>query len=264
MTVAGGIALVYVEAENGIPYGASIFKAWEGFRRRGYKTALFEPAELHEGRLPIAPDTLLVSGIRCWTAAFRQLGLPRPVADDLPECLASYRGRRVWPSSLGRLRATYGRDGPGPPPQFVKPRRASKLFPGFILAEAEGLRSVEHLPDDTDVLVSECVAFTSEWRCFVCRGRVLGLSHYDGDCLVYPDAEVVRRAIRDFHAAAPAAYGIDFGVTPDGRTLLVEVNDAYALGCFGLKEVPYSEMLEARWLELVAGRIAPAPPSAGD
>lgn len=32
---------------------------------------------------------------------------------------------------------------------------------------------------------------------------------------------------------APNGYGIDFGVTDDGRTLLIEVNDGYALGSYG-------------------------------
>ena len=49
---------------------------------------------------------------------------------------------------------------------------------------------------------------------------------------------------------APAAYGLDFGVTADGRTLLVEANDGFALGCYGLDPVIYAEMLEARWCEL--------------
>jgi hypothetical protein len=57
------------------------------------------------------------------------------------------------------------------------------------------------------------------------------------------------------------AYGIDFGITSDSRTLLVEVNPAYALGCFGLKEVPYSEMLEAWWLEQTTSRVGPVLPS---
>ncbi len=48
---------------------------------------------------------------------------------------------------------------------------------------------------------------------------------------------------------APAGYGIDFGVTADRQTLLVEVNDGYALGCYGLQHDLYAQLLSARWSE---------------
>lgn len=53
---------------------------------------------------------------------------------------------------------------------------------------------------------------------------------------------------------SPAAYGIDFGVTADGRTLLVAVNDAYCLDCMTLPSAEYADMLEDRCVELMTGR----------
>lgn len=50
---------------------------------------------------------------------------------------------------------------------------------------------------------------------------------------------------------APAGYAADFGVTGDGRTLLVEINDGYPLGCYGLQHNLYAQLLSARWAELV-------------
>jgi phage terminase large subunit len=81
---------------------------------------------------------------------------------------------------------------------------------------------------------------------------VVGGGFYAGDIFLHPNAETVRAAIDAFQPEAPVAYGIDFGVTNDGRTLLVEVNDAFALGCYGLSAVEYAEMLEDRWLEVVS------------
>lgn len=49
---------------------------------------------------------------------------------------------------------------------------------------------------------------------------------------------------------APNGYGIDFGVTDDGRTLLIEVNDGYALGSYGMYYLDYAKLLSARWAEL--------------
>ena len=51
---------------------------------------------------------------------------------------------------------------------------------------------------------------------------------------------------------APAGYSADFGVTDDGRTLLVEVNDGYSLGSGGLVANLYAELLRSRWQEMTA------------
>ena len=58
------------------------------------------------------------------------------------------------------------------------------------------------------------------------KHQIIGVGHYNGDPFVHPDPAVVLAAVNDYRAEAPVAYGIDFGVTADGRTLLVEVNDA--------------------------------------
>lgn len=61
---------------------------------------------------------------------------------------------------------------------------------------------------------------------------------------------MVDAAVIDYKSA-PAGYALDFGVTRDGRTLLVEINDGYALGCYGLQHNLYAKLLEARWAEMV-------------
>ncbi len=45
---------------------------------------------------------------------------------------------------------------------------------------------------------------------------------------------------------APIAYGLDIGVT-DGRTLVVEVNDGYALGKLWLSPLNSINFHKARW-----------------
>lgn len=89
----------------------------------------------------------------------------------------------------------------------------------------------------------------SEFRVFVMHGEILGVRHYAGDPLVFPDPDRVRAAVAAY-ADAPASYALDMGVVEDGRTLLVEVNDAYATGCYGLAPVHYAAFIEARWVEL--------------
>ena len=43
---------------------------------------------------------------------------------------------------------------------------------------------------------------------------------------------------------------MDICVTKDNKTLLVELNDAYALGCYGLAGIYYAKLISARWSQL--------------
>ena len=49
----------------------------------------------------------------------------------------------------------------------------------------------------------------------------------------------------------PIGCSMDICVTKDGQTLLVEINDAYALGCYGLADVFYAKLISARWSQLL-------------
>jgi hypothetical protein len=53
------------------------------------------------------------------------------------------------------------------------------------------------------------------------------------------DARVIEEAV-DAYDGAPAGYGMDFGVTEDGRTPLVEVSAGYALGTYGFEYHAYA------------------------
>jgi hypothetical protein len=44
---------------------------------------------------------------------------------------------------------------------------------------------------------------------------------------------------------------MDWGLTAGGQTLLVEVNDGYAMENNGLHGMPFTAMIEARWRQLM-------------
>ena len=44
---------------------------------------------------------------------------------------------------------------------------------------------------------------------------------------------------------------MDICLTRDGKTLLVEFNDSYALGSYGLTQIYYAKMISARWSQLL-------------
>ena len=125
------------------------------------------------------------------------------------------------------------------------------------------------VPDDFPVWLSEPVKFVSEWRYYVLDGVVVGAGRYDEgpDEAPKPDVSRVSAAASEMSLSgslAPAAYALDFGVMDDGRTALIEANDAWALGYYqgdtpGPKVNPcearcehrtYAKMLYARWNQL--------------
>jgi len=125
----------------------------------------------------------------------------------------------------------------------------SKVFTGRVVNGTHDLIGIG-LPFDYPIWISEVVEFIAEWRCFVLDGRVLDVRPYTGDYHAQFDPSVIDKAISCWKDA-PIAYGLDIGVTRDGRTLVVEVNDGYALGNYGLSPLNSINFHKARWKEMV-------------
>ena len=164
---------------------------------------------------------------------------------DYPDELIPFMGRKVWQSTLFTITSH-----PEDWHVFVKPVEDIKRFHGTVLDKSEDLIKLGGGLEDIDVWCSTKVHFVSEWRLWVLEGEIVGLNPYKGRWDVFPDPEVLKKAVAAYHHA-PAGYALDFGVTDDGRTLLVEVSDGYGLASFGLKSVKYMKVLNARWQELV-------------
>ncbi|CAK0776520.1 hypothetical protein CCP4SC76_6160002 [Gammaproteobacteria bacterium] len=111
------------------------------------------------------------------------------------------------------------------------------------------------LDPDTLVICSDVVDMVSEYRVYVTKGEIIGCKQYWGDFRKFPDFSVIDQAIATFKDH-PAWYAIDFAVTQTGVTMLIEINDGFAIGCYGLNSMLYSGLLEARWEQLVEPLLA--------
>lgn len=124
---------------------------------------------------------------------------------------------------------------------FIKSVEGKRLS-GKIINSIHDLVGCRCCDDNYEVLCSAPVDFIAEWRVFVRYGKILDVRPYKGDWKVHYTPNVIEKAIQDY-ATAPNAYGIDFGVTSKDETLLVEVNEGYALGCYGLFPHLYAKFL---------------------
>lgn len=242
---------VFIQKKNGEFVSVNGYAAWHGFDQKAYPITFFEWPQLRDGLLDVTPNTLVVGGVATVLHALRRLDVPTPPI-DYPQSLHPFLGRDMQATTMGAVRGLF--EAEGALPRFVKPRETQKAFTGYVVSAFRDLIPTARHPDDLPVWSCETVEFVSEWRYLVSRHEVIGLGHYRGDPFTFPDGKVVRTAVATYRGEAPVAYGIDFGVTADGRTLLVEVNDAYSLGHVGLRAVPYANMLESRWVELVTNR----------
>lgn len=230
----------FIASQDGIPKDVNSYAAWLGFNEMGFETIPFSlVGELRSA----AQNDIVVGGIGACQFAMRQFGI-EPPSINYPDSLNRFLGRRVWVSTLDRIA-----NSPTSSPIFIKPVK-DKVFIGKVIREQSDLITCMAYSDDSDIICSEVVDFRAEWRCFVRYGKILDVRPYNGNWRLGFDAKVIEDAV-SVYADAPSGYGIDFGVTARGETLLIEVNDGYALGSYGLQRNLYAQLLSARWSELM-------------
>ncbi len=232
---------IYIKTDaNGIPETETDYTAWQGFQSLGFDPIFYrDEKEIEDTR----PDDLIVGGVSIIKRKLDRFGITIPEY-DYPEKLDKYLGRRIWKDKLDSIL-----NKPEEWPVFVKPIR-DKAFVGFVLRSLNDVPRLRSTKKDEPVLCSELVEFDAEYRAFTRYGRVWDVRQYRGDWHVRFSSDALDEMISCYYDI-PAGCAIDIGVTPDGRTLLVEINDGFALGCYGAEPVQYAKLLSARWCELV-------------
>lgn len=230
----------FIPCKDHVPYNVNFYSAWLGFSDMGFETIpYFDPSEL----LGVERGDVVVGGIGSCQAVLRRFGVQIPQI-NYPESLTPFLGRELWRSTINQVNNDIKSW-----PLFVKPVE-DKKFTGKVIKGISDLVGCGISGENPPVICSEVVDFGAEWRCFVRYGEVLDVRPYKGDWRLHFDPSTIESAVKEYRDA-PAGYGIDFGVTADRRTLLVEVNDGYALGCYGLQHDLYAQLLSARWSELM-------------
>ncbi len=233
---------VYVRVKHsGECFNQNIYDAKVGCEELGIETVPFRAVY---GITDYDPADPIVGTLQDTEVAMEYLGVTLPLL-DYPEELSEFLGRKIWKSTLFSI--TSSTDGWH---VFVKPVSDMKRFSGTVLDTSEDVVKLGGGVEDIDIWCSEKVCFLSEWRLWVTKGQIIGLTPYKGRWDIFPDADVLKRAVLAY-SSAPAAYALDFGVTDDGRTLLVEASDGYSLRSFGLPPALYAEFLMTRWQDLV-------------
>ncbi len=233
----------YIQSENGFPISDWAVSAYMGFRQKGTKTILFEEIE----EVPASRQNIVVAFIEDTVKYFKRLGIPEPKPINIPPCLMGYTKRKIRYMTMGEFKADTQL------PVFVKPNGRVKEFASGVITKQENKRFLlGDVPDETEVLVSDVIDIVSEYRCYVINNDLKSINYYLGDFRVFPDVTIIDEAIAVYAPESPSAYSIDFGVTSEGDTVLIECQDAWSIGNYGMEDRLYSTFLSRRWLEIMS------------
>lgn len=224
----------------GVPKSHNFFIADQGFKEMGFETI---PFSTMEDLAQCRPDDLIVGGLGSVTGKLKEYGITVPNI-NYPDELKPYLGRRIWETTIDQVL-----NDESIRPVFVKPIR-EKRFTGVVLRSEKDFPKMSYCDPQEPVLCSEVIDFETEWRVFVRYGKILDVRPYYGTWKNHFDTRVIENAVNAYFTA-PAGYAIDFGYTAEGKTLLVEVNDGFSVGSYGLAALDYAKLLSARWCELV-------------
>ena len=141
-------------------------------------------------------------------------------------------------------------------PYFVKPSRNVKQFTGDVIENDDQMkifRDYYDVTDDTELYMSETVEFVSEYRCFVHNGELKGIQYYQGDYTVFPQMAAINYMLDTYQhdgGTNPLAYTLDVGVLDSSITVLVELNDMWAIGAYGFDPEDYVRMTISRFRQI--------------
>lgn len=139
-------------------------------------------------------------------------------------------------------------------PIFIKPASAIKAFTGFV-ADSPFTLQVWSNGYKGEVIVQPVIEIVSEYRLYINCHTIIGMKHYRGDCLAVFDRVLIEKCVDvSYKVLYNHSYTLDFGVLEDGSTVLIEINDAWAIGNYGLEPMDYYLFVRNCWLQITGIR----------
>jgi ATP-grasp domain, R2K clade family 2 len=226
----------------------------EELNQRKIPIVFYTEKRICRKQLQLDDISLIVGDMPCISSALKQLFIREPQPNDYPASCRDFLHRRIWYSTLEELEL--GLRNGRYPAIFAKPATRRKRFTGCIFESEHDLYQVSGVSRTLKLLCSEVVNWVSEYRIYVVNSEIRSVDYYAGDASVPVDIKEINRAIQILNESGEsyAGYAIDFGVLASGQTALVEMNDGFAIGAYNIDSKNYTDMIWARWEELLAQR----------
>jgi len=229
-------AFIQTDKYTGLTVNSDLQKAADGFRILGYKVLPF--TQIDETFAIKGQCSPVIGTIDTMSELFNLLRVDIPNFDYVENI-----GRNIYKTTVDKFILTF--DGT---PKFIKPIK-NKIFDGIVIGSYENLNYIKFAKGE-EIYVSDVLDIDSEWRFYVHYGNTLNWSHMKGNIFNLPSFTTVKKIISSIKNP-PVSYTVDVAKLHDNSTVLVELNDFYAIGSYGLDCETYSKMLEQRYFEIL-------------
>lgn len=235
--------MIYIQSdsEKNIPHHFDAASAMYGAIETGQDFKLVSYEDLKSGKFDILiKGNLFVGSVEFMTEVFSRIGLTKV---KVPK--NSNRKYKIMTIGEVKERAKNGEK------WFIKPFQ-TKLFTGFVIDEMF-YTSISDIPDDLEIMAYEPFESTivSEWRTYVSINSVKDIRNYSGDVFTIPSKDYIESIIIENAADFPDCYTIDVAVLENGENVVVEFNDMWAIGNYGLDNGDYISMLKKRYFQII-------------
>jgi hypothetical protein len=234
---------------NIIPQSVDCSIAFHGFEELEYEIKVFNDWIRFSGT-DFREYDICVGGVDLTHFAFMKMGLKDWHLSCYPEPLRHFLYRHVEEMYIKDIIKTQPKNSFIKP---VKPKRFNHIITGDEVRISEDFISFLNLDEYERAYVCEKVHFISEWRVYVRHNEIQAICFYKGMPTMFPSTSLISFMI-DYWVISPCCYAMDVGVLGNGDTVLVEVNDFYSIGNYGLNHHDYAKMLQLRWNEITGAK----------
>lgn len=235
--------MIYLQSntERTIPHHFDVACAMYGAIVTGREFKLINYDDLISGKLDnLIKGNLFVGSVEFMREVFNRVGI-----NDVKVPRNSNREFNVM--TLGEVKNRVNNLGEK---WFIKPFQI-KLFTGFVLDQMV-YSSISNIPDDTEVMVYPVFErqIIAEHRCYINMGRIIDIRNYSGDLFTIPSEKYIKSIIKE-NQDFPISYTIDVGVLENGENVVIEFNDMWAIGNYGIQNDTYLSMIQQRYFEII-------------
>lgn len=233
--------MVYIQSDNErkLPHNFDAACALYGAMDSVQDVRLTSFSEVASGKFDaLIRKHLFVGSVEFMTEVFKRIN------KHIPSMSNPYQDYTTTTLSIAKEKIANGEK------WFVKPIQ-TKLFTGMVF-DLMTLSNLNPYPDDTEVLMSKPFEkkIISEIRCYIRHNKIVDARNYSGDFRIMPNwefVEIMCKALVD----PPSAYTIDIGILEDNTNVVVEFNDMWAIGNYGMDNKDYYKLLRERYFEIV-------------
>lgn len=220
--------------DDKLPYNADVASAWYGAKEEEYSVVslTYDQLEFHDlkGLVPVGSVEFIQK-----VAELQGVSIPKLPCNSNRPALQTTLGEALELSA----------------PFFIKPSDL-KVFTGFVY-EGYTYTCIKDLPDSTLVLVYDVfpARIVSEGRGYIYKNELIDYRNYAGNFLVSPPENLFTDIIKTNEPTFPDTYSIDVAFLGNGSWQVVEFNDFWALGNYGMPNWLYVKAIVHRWKQIM-------------